>query len=206
MARFTSSILGEASGNAGRANFYRWRGKQFVRGRMIERGNANATESQLKVQQKFAVISEFLKKMTVALKLGFVKVPEGKTYLNVAFSANWEALSNVAGTWALEPSKMVLSNGTDSFTITATHTGTTFAFKWTAPKTGEAYYKRGQLVAVAYCGETGKAITFIADLSTASATLDYSSIISSTDEEVELWYFASTEAISSPTQYKSSAG
>lgn len=205
MARFTSSILGEASGNAGRANFYRWRGKQFVRGRMIERGNANATAAQLSVQQRFAVLSEFLKRVTMALKFGFVKVPEGKTFLNVAFSANWANLSNIAGTWALSPASMVLSNGTDSFTITATQTGTTFNFKWTPPKTGEAYYKDGQLVAAARCGETGKILTFISDLSNASATLDYSSIISSTSDEIDMWYFASSGSISSPTQYKTSA-
>lgn len=172
---------------------------------MIERGNANASAAQLNVQNKFARLSEFLKKVTPALKLGFVKVPEGKTFLNVAFSANWETLSNVAGTWTLSPSKMVLSNGSDSFTFTATQTGTTFNFKWTAPKTGEAYYKGGQLVAAAYCGETGKALIFIADLSNATATLDYSSIISSTSDEVDMWYFAATGSISSPTQYKTSA-
>lgn len=172
---------------------------------MIERGNANASAAQLNVQNKFATLSEFLKKVTPALKLGFVKVPEGKTFLNVAFSANWGTLSNVADTWTLSPSEMVLSNGSDSFTFTATHTGTTFNFKWTVPKSGEAYYKGGQLVAVAYCGETNKAITFISDLSNATATLDYSSIISSTSDEVDMWYFAATGGISSPTQYKTSA-
>lgn len=205
MARFTSSILGEATGNAGRANFYRWRGKQFVRGRMIDRGNANATAAQLQVQQRFTVLSEFLKKVTTALKWGFVKVPEGKTYLNVAFSANWETLSYTSGTWQLAPSTMVLSNGTDSFPLTVSHTGTSFTFQWTAPKTGEAYYKGGQLVAAAYCGETNKALTFISDLSNASATLDYSSIISTAADDVELWYYASTGSIASPTQYKSSS-
>lgn len=205
MARFTSSILGEATGNAGRANFYRWRGKQFVRGRMIDRGNANATVGQINVQKKFAALSEFLRKVTVALKWGIVKVPEGKTYLNVAFSANWETLSNIAGTWILSPSEMVLSNGTDSFPLTVTHTGTAFSIKWTAPKTGEVYYKGGQLVAAAYCGETNKALTFVSDLSNASATLDYSSIISTAADDVDLWYFASTGSMSSPTQYKSSA-
>lgn len=205
MARFTSSILGEATGNAGRANFYRWRGKQFVRGRMIERGNANSTPAQLNVQQRFAVLSEFLKKITPALKLGFVKVPEGKTFLNVAFSTNWDTMEHSGSTWTLAPARMVLSNGTDAFAVKATISGTAFNFSWTAPKSGEAYYKDGQLVAAAYCSETGRAMTFLADLSAATATLDYSSLISSGADEVDVWFFTSTGHISSPSLYKTSA-
>lgn len=201
MARFNYSILGEATGNAGRANFYRWRGKQFVRGRMIERGNANATAAQLSVQQRFAVLSEFLKKVPTALRLGFVKVSDGKTYMNVAFSANWGTVALSGDTWTLTPSDMVLSNGTDDFAIKAVKSTSSVDFSWKAPRKGDAYYTDGQLVAVAYNKKNAKVIVLLADLSAASISLDSSSIATGADDEIFYWYFASTGIISSPSQF-----
>ena len=84
---------------------------------MIERGNANATAAQISVQQRFTILSEFLKKFTPALRLGFVKVPDGKTYMNVAFTANWDAVKDNGGSWALTYANVAMSNGVDEFSI-----------------------------------------------------------------------------------------
>lgn len=168
---------------------------------MIERGNANATAAQLSVQQRFTVLSEFLKKMPTALRLGFVKVPDGKTYMNVAFSANWGAVALVGDTWTLTPSDIVLSNGTDEFAIKALKSASSVDFSWKAPKKGEAYYTDGQLCAVAYNSKNAKAIILLADLSAASTSLDSSSIATGSDDEILYWYYATTGIIASPSQF-----
>ena len=200
MARFTASILGEATGNAGRANFYRWRGKSFVRGRMIERGNANATAAQISVQRRFSLLSEFLKKFAPALRLGFVKVPDGKTYMNVAFTSNWDTIKQQDGSWALSPSDMVMSNGVDPFTVNATPAGNSIDFTWTAPKINDAFYD-GKIVCMAYNGANNKGAIFIAHMSASSASFSLASLVTGEDDDISAWYFASTGIISSPSTF-----
>ena len=200
MARFTASILGEATGNAGRANFYRWRGKSFVRGRMIERGNANATAAQISVQRRFSLLSEFLKKCAPALRLGFVKVPDGKTYMNVAFTANWDTVKQQEGSWVLSPADMVMSNGTEPFSVKATPAGNTIDFTWTAPKINEPFYD-GKVVCVAYNSANDKTAIFLAAMSAASASFSLSSLVTGEDDNISAWQFSSTGIISSPTTF-----
>ena len=200
MARFTASILGEATGNAGRANFYRWRGKSFVRGRMIERGNANATAAQISVQRRFSILSEFLKKCAPALRLGFVKVPDGKTYMNVAFTANWDTVKQQEGSWVLSPADMVMSNGTEPFSVKATPAGNTIDFTWTAPKINEPFYD-GKVVCVAYNSANDKTAIFLAAMSAASASFSLSSLVTGEDDHISAWQFSSTGIISSPTTF-----
>ena len=200
MARFTASILGEATGNAGRANFYRWRGKSFVRGRMIERGNANATAAQISVQRRFSLLSEFLKKCAPALRLGFVKVPDGKTYMNVAFTANWDTVKQQEGSWVLTPADMVMSNGVDPFTVKSTPAGNTIDFTWTAPKINDAFYD-GKVVCVAYNSANDKTAIFLAAMSASSASFSLSSLITGEDDNISAWQFCSTGIISSPTTF-----
>ena len=200
MARFTASILGEATGNAGRANFYRWRGKSFVRGRMIERGNANATAAQISVQRRFSLLSEFLKKCAPALRLGFVKVPDGKTYMNVAFTANWDTVKQQEGSWVLTPADMVMSNGTEPFSVKATPAGNTIDFTWTAPKINEPFYD-GKVVCVAYNSANDKTAIFLAAMSASSASFPLSSLITGEDDNISAWQFCSTGIISSPTTF-----
>ena len=200
MARFTASILGEATGNAGRANFYRWRGKSFVRGRMIERGNANATAAQISVQRRFSLLSEFLKKCAPALRLGFVKVPDGKTYMNVAFTANWDTVKQQDGFWVLTPADMVMSNGTEPFSVKATPAGNTIDFTWTAPKINEPFYD-GKVVCVAYNSANDKTAIFLAAMSAASASFSLSSLVTGEDDHISAWQFCSTGIISSPTTF-----
>ena len=200
MARFTASILGEATGNAGRANFYRWRGKSFVRGRMIERGNANATAAQISVQRRFTLLSEFLKKCAPALRLGFTKVPDGKTYMNVAFTANWDTIKQQDGSWVLTPADMVMSNGTEPFSVKATPAGSTIDFTWTAPKINEPFYD-GKVVCVAYNSANDKTAIFIAHMSASSASFSLSSLVTGEDDNISAWQFCSTGIISTPTNF-----
>lgn len=202
MARFTASILGEATGNAGRANFYRWRGKAFVRSRMIERGNASATAAQISVQRRFSLLSEFLKKCAPALRLGFVKVPDGKTYMNVAFTANWDTVKQQEGSWVLTPADMVMSNGVDPFTVKATPASGTIDFTWKAPKINEPFYD-GNVVCVAYNSANAKIAIFLSALSAASASFSLSSLVTGEDDNISAWYFASTGIISSPSTFVS---
>lgn len=203
MARFNASILGEATGNAGRANFYRWRGKSFVRGRMIERGNANATAAQISVQQRFTILSEFLKKFTPALRLGFVKVPDGKTYMNVAFTANWDAVKDNGGSWALTYANVAMSNGVDEFSISAIKnpSGNNVDFTWKAPRPTDLFYQDGRMCACAYNSANAKSIVFIASLTASSASFDYSKLVTGEDDDISIWYFATTGIISSPSTY-----
>lgn len=201
MARFNASILGEATGNAGRANFYRWRGKSFVRGRMIARGNANATTAQISVQQRFTILTEFLKKFTPALRLGFVKVPEGKTYLNTAFKANWPAVKDNGGYWQLSYQDVAMSNGVDEFAISATRTESSVDFTWQAPRVADLFYQDGRMCACAYNSATNKSHVFIASLTASTASFDFSGLVTGEDDDITVWYFATTGIISSPSVF-----
>lgn len=167
---------------------------------MIERGNANATAAQISVQRRFSLLSEFLKKCAPALRLGFVKVPDGKTYMNVAFTANWETVKQQEGSWVLTPADMVMSNGTEPFSVKATPAGSTIDFTWTAPKINEPFYD-GKVVCVAYNSANDKTAIFLAAMSAASASFSLSSLVTGEDDNISAWQFCSTGIISSPTTF-----
>lgn len=90
MADFKSDVLGEATGNAGASCFYRWRGKAYVRARMIARGNGNATREQLIQQAKFTYVNKHIAGMgSEWLKFGFPSPEDGQTSRSWATKVNF---------------------------------------------------------------------------------------------------------------------
>ena len=201
MARFNPSILGEATGNAGRANFYRWRGKTYVRGRMGERGNDNATESQLLVQRRFSLLSSFLRPFSNVLKLGFVKVPEGKTYNNVAFSANYDNIISSDAGLSLNYPNMSFSDGLEEFKVTALFNGSSLDLEWAEVDSDSPFYKVGRIYVAVFNSNNGKTLTSSADTTALEASVSLVDIMGdSSPLPIYAYLFASTGSVSSYTQ------
>ncbi len=206
MARFNPSILGEATGNAGRANFYRWRGKTYVRGRMGERGNDNATEAQIVVQRKFALLSSFLRPFSALFKVGFKKVPEGKTANNVAFSSNYDNIISTSDGYSLDYSNMAFSDGLEEFRVSATFSSTALDFEWSEVTDDSPFYKTGRIYVAVYNSNNGKTTTTSVDVTALEASISLTDIIADPNPlPMYAYFFAENKGTVSFTQVVKSA-
>lgn len=111
MARYKNGINGPVSGKVGSVIASRWRGIDYLKS-LNDIGSKSCTAAQLLQQQKFALVSRWLKPLKPLILLGYQSFKAGKTPMNAAISQVMrEAVVVVDGKPEIDFSKVVLSRG-----------------------------------------------------------------------------------------------
>lgn len=199
MAKYNQGILGAFSGKVGSVVGGSWRGVAYIRSRPAKVSNPR-TAAQTAVRQRLAALTGALKMFKFAIAAGFTGSGRLSPW-SAAVKANYQALTEGDdGTPAVDVARLTLSDGAAEFAIKATRTAGGADFTWKAPKAADDFYG-GSLYAVAYNTVNAKAVTFVADLSAASASADASRIVTGADDDIHVLYFAATAKVSTPTAH-----
>lgn len=159
------------------------------------------TKSQLAARARFAAVGGRLKLFASALRAGFVNTGHLSPWA-AAVKANWPALNDSVDQPELLMDKVVLSNGADSFDITASLSQSALDLSWTAPKLGDSFLD-GAVHVAAFNSANGKSLTAYAELSNASASFDFQDLLSGSDDDLHVYYFAAAGSVSTPTVHLS---
>lgn len=175
MAKYKQGILGSFSGKVGSVVGSSWRGKAYMRALPAKVSNPR-TPAQTAARQRMAALSGTLKHFKFAIAAGFTS-SGGLSPWSAAVKANQKALvESLDGAPAVAIAALSISDGAAEFAVKATKTSGGADFTWKAPRAADDFYG-GSLYAVAYNAANDKAVTFVADLSAAAASLDASRIV-----------------------------
>lgn len=117
---------------------------------------------------------------------------------SAAIKANLLHVKDSGSGLALDMKSLVLSDGSDEFSLTPVKTAASVDFSWKAPRVADLFYG-GKLYAAAFNAANAKAMVFVADLSASSASMSLSSILSGEDDDVNVYYFVASPTASIPT-------
>jgi hypothetical protein len=141
MGTIEKGYLGGFKGILGTAVGSKWKGKSVVKSRPPRKRTTPSTELQLQQQAKFALIIAFLKPIRTLLNETYKKPAGGDmSGHNMAFSVNKDAITGVYPDFAIDYSKVQVSQGSlsnaDSPTAASTAAGK-LVFTWTDNSDGE---------------------------------------------------------------------
>lgn len=114
MANYNQGILGPFSGKIGPVVGSTWKGRQVMKGRPYPKKKVTPSTLQAMVQQRFAVISRFLRPLGGFISMGMRLAAKAAaiTPRNYATKRNMENSMNLSGgQWSVLPSTIEISEG-----------------------------------------------------------------------------------------------
>lgn len=114
MANYNQGILGPFSGKVGPVVGSTWKGRQVMKGRPYPKKKVTPSTLQAMVQQRFTVISSFLRPLGGFISMGMRLAAKAAaiTPRNYATKRNMENSMNLAGgVWSVIPSTIEISEG-----------------------------------------------------------------------------------------------
>ncbi|MGN0029943.1 MAG: DUF6266 family protein [Marinilabiliaceae bacterium] len=199
MAKYNQGILGSFSGKVGSVVGSSWRGVSYIRARPAKVSNPR-TAAQTAVRLRMATLTGTLKHFAPAIAAGFTSSGRLSPW-SAAVKANMKALADGGdGAPVVDVSALALTDGAAEFAVKATKTSGSADFTWKAPRVADDFYG-GCLYAVAYNTANAKAVTFVADLSAATASVEASRIATGEDDDIHILYFVATAKLSTPTAH-----
>ena len=196
MATYKQGVLGPFSGKVGTVVGSSWRGIAYIRSLATKVGNPR-TAGQVAARSKLALVARTLKNFASVIKAGFVNTGSVSPW-SAAIKANLLHVKDSDSGLALDMRSLVLSDGSDEFSLTPVKTAASVDFSWKAPRVADLFYG-GKLYAAAFNAANAKAMVFVADLSASSASMSLSSILSGEDDDVNVYYFVAAPTASTPT-------
>lgn len=199
MAKYNQGILGSFSGKVGSVVGSSWRGVSYIRARPAKVSNPR-TAAQTAVRLRLSTLTGTLKLFKFAIAAGFTSSGRLSPW-SAAVKANMAALAEGGdGAPVVDVSALTLTDGAAEFSVKAVKTSGGADFTWKAPRVADDFYG-GSLYAVAYNAANAKAVTFVADLSAAAASVDASRIVTGEDDDIRILYFVATAKLSTPTAH-----
>jgi len=159
MAKFEKGILGHFNGKVGTVVGSTWRGVSYMKSKPTK-GNRIPSQKQKEQQDKFRLISRFIKALLVLLRQSFSN-GGNMSAVNHAFSYNiMHAIMGVYPTYSLDYSKVLVSDGslvpvTGAAAVASGNGGV--KFNWT-PNSGLGAGDTDRFIGVVYCPELNQAV------------------------------------------------
>jgi len=112
MSILSQGILGGFSGKTGPVIGSSWRGKPVMRAKPVFKKNRTFTDSQLNQQEKFKLMTSFLRSIDYLLNLSYKKGKNSKSGFQEAFSENIKnAILGELSPFSVDYEKVKLSHG-----------------------------------------------------------------------------------------------
>ncbi|HEV3224012.1 MAG TPA: DUF6266 family protein [Puia sp.] len=111
MGTIEQGFLGGFNGKLGTAVGSKWKGINVIRSRPPRKRKGQPSESQLEVQAKFTLMTNFLRPLADLLDQTFKKTAVGMTGVNKAFAENKRAVTGTAPNFTVDYPKVFLSTG-----------------------------------------------------------------------------------------------
>lgn len=198
MATYKQGVLGSFSGKVGTVVGSSWRGISYIRSLAQKVANPR-TKGQLWARARLTAVTVALKQFATVIRAGFVGTGTTSPW-SAAIKANTKALTD-GDDPKVDMDKLVLSNGTAFFDVSATKSDSSVDFSWTIPTQTDEFYD-GTLYAAAYNVGNAKGIYTPADLSVGKATFSFKSILDGTDtDDVHVYYFVAASKLSTATAH-----
>ena len=198
MAIYKQGVLGPFSGKVGTVVGSSWRGVPYIRSLATKVANPR-TQGQVAARSRLAAIAGRLKHFAFVISAGFVNSGSLSPW-SAAIKANMKALTGPSDAPEVDMTAVTLSDGSATFDVKTVKTASSVDFSWKAPKVADDFYG-GSLYAAAYNVANGKAVNFLADLSAATASFDFRTIISGEDDDVHLYFFVASQSVSTATTH-----
>lgn len=198
MAIYKQGVLGPFSGKVGTVVGSSWRGVPYIRSLATKVANPR-TQGQVAARSRLAAIAGRLKHFAFVISAGFVNSGSLSPW-SAAIKANMKALTGPSDAPEVDMTAVTLSDGSATFDVKTVKSASSVDFSWKAPKAADSFYG-GSLYAAAYNVANGKAVNFLADLSAATASFDFRTIISGEDDDVHLYFFVASQSVSTATTH-----
>jgi hypothetical protein len=111
MGTIEQGFLGGFNGKLGTAVGAKWKGINVIRSRPPRKRTGKPSDSQLEVQAKFTLMTNFLRPLADLLDDTFKKTAVGMTGVNKAFAENKRAVTGTAPNFTVDYPKVFLSTG-----------------------------------------------------------------------------------------------
>lgn len=199
MGNYLQGILGPFNGKVVTVVGSSWRGISYMRALASHVKNPN-TDSQVKVRAHLSSASKLLRKFLPCIQSGFLNTGENSPW-SACLQYNWDKFSYDSGSWEPDLDSIALSNGSAEYSVKAITSGSSADFTWKAPVAGTDFYG-GNLYVAGYNSANGKAVIYIADLTAATLSADFSSIVTGVDDDLHVYYFVASRKASTATLHK----
>jgi len=207
MSVLSQGILGGFSGKTGPVIGSSWRGKPVMRAKPVYKKNRTFSEPQLKQQEKFKMMTAFLRSIDYLLNLSYKRGGNSKSGYQEAFAENIKnAILGEEAPFAIHYERVKIAHGSIPFLSTISceaATGNMVKFSWNlvldqSKKASEA----DRAIAVLYCPEMSQFLTsdFNHRRNQLELLIDASSF---TGKEVHSWFFflSDNETMASESRY-----
>ncbi len=135
MSTILQGLLGAFSGKTGPVIGSSWKGRPVMRARPAFKKNRTFSQSQLDQQEKFKLMSTFLRGLDELLMVTFAPSGREKTGMNAALSHNLkEAIGGLASPFSIDYPKVRISDGSLSIATKpeiVALPGSNLRFNWT---------------------------------------------------------------------------
>ncbi len=201
MAKYSSGILGAFSGKVGKVVGSSWRGISYIKSLPSHVANPR-TPAQVAMRNLLSVTSAGLRPFLSALQRGFI-ARKGLSSWNLAVTINRniiQAASTQYGSYAFDHTKLILSSGSEPFSLSLSLSSTSASLEWDNVESSHSL-SGGSLYFVVYnvTQRTVRLSTF--DLSAESGSVDVDSARLDSADVLYAYSFAASSLASSATLY-----
>lgn len=202
MGTYKSGILGAFSGKVGTVVGSSWNGIDYMRSLASHVANPR-TAKQVENRNIFSLASSSLSPFSWAISKGFTKV-SGQSGWSRAIKANLKIMETYivpSGPLTFDYTKLVLSSGTEAFSVSVTSgRDNDYNVQWTPPDLDSRFYAT-TLYFVVFNQTTKDVEVYSSDTSTGSLTVELSGLITSETDKIVAYHFVSGPSVASSTGY-----
>lgn len=210
MSILSQGILGGFSGKTGPVIGSSWRGKPVMRAKPVFKKNRTFTDSQLNQQEKFKLMTSFLRSIDYLLNLSYKKGKNSKSGFQEAFSENIKnAIAGELSPFSIDYEKVKLAHGgipVLSVIDCTAEASNMVKFSWNLQlDQGKKASEADRAIGVLYCPEDNLFLT--SEFNTRRSGLEL--LVDAamfTGKQVHSWFFflSDNEALASNSVYTGS--
>lgn len=111
MAKYNSISIGSGRGSLGNVTLARWKDKKVAKQKIDAQPFRKWTDAQISQQEKFALLADWIDRVSLIIPIGFKRFTNKITAYNAAIRANMQAVQGSAHLFSLDWTKVLVADG-----------------------------------------------------------------------------------------------